>query len=62
MGLIEFFGLVFILKVIKSSYLLVKKLTLLVNQGAQKAEVNFLRWMFGTDMALKVFIEVVSDC
>ena len=41
MGLNVFFTLVSILEGIILSCLLVKKLTLLVNQGAQKARSNF---------------------
>ena len=41
MGANVFFTLVLMLEAIKSSCLLVKKLTLLVNQGAQIAISNF---------------------
>ena len=56
-----FFGLVFILEVIKSPCLLVKKLTLLVTQGGQNQGGQLLYPMFLCDRALKMHVGMGSD-
>ena len=56
-----FFGQVFLLEVIKSSCLLVKKLTLLVTQGGQNQGGQLLYPMFLCDRALKMHVGMGSD-
>ena len=45
----------------KSTYLLHKKLTLLVTQGGQNEGVFFLQLMFKYDRALKLFIKIALE-
>ena len=61
MGPNRVFSAKFLLQPMKSTYLLFKKLTLLVTQGGQNEGVYFSQLMFQYDRALKLFIKMALE-